>query len=151
MSRSPSVIAEPLPREPAPAFDQVEALARLHGDQAFLKTLASMYVEDAPADMAEIRTAIELQDARGIERAAHKLKGSSYPFCAAAVIEVAQAVESIGQSGQLAGAGATFQRLEIEVGQLLTALAALLWRADEQNGANPYMIAGSEGANKCTA
>jgi HPt (histidine-containing phosphotransfer) domain-containing protein len=108
-----------------PAFDQAMALSRTDGDRAFLCTLASMFVEDSASLIAEIRAAVEEQDGRRLERAAHKLKGSAHPLCATAVTEVAQSLESIGQSGQLTGAAAECRRFEAEMQRLLTALAAL--------------------------
>ena len=134
-----------------PAFDETTALSRLDDDHAFLNQLAVIFVEESPGLIAEIRTAIEQQDGRRLHRAAHKLKGSSFPFCAAAVTDVLQSLESIGESGQMAAATAEQPRFETEIARLITALNAFALLPDRQNSPNPNIISGPEPANPCTA
>ncbi len=132
-----------------PAFNEAQALARFGGDRVFLCSLALIFMEEAQSMIADIRAAVELQDGRRLERAAHKLKGSAYPLCATAVTESAQALESIGASGNLADATADFLRFETEILRLLRALSALHCRAEAQGSLNADVP--SAGAIECKA
>jgi len=134
----------------APAFDQAAALLRMGGDRAFLCTLASMFVEESSSHIAAIRSAVAEQDGERLSRAAHKIKGSAHPFCAAGVANAAQTLESIGESRDLATAPDEFRRFETELDRLIAALSALLC-ADGQTGPIPSTIAGPEGTIPCTA
>jgi HPt (histidine-containing phosphotransfer) domain-containing protein len=137
--------------ETEPAFDQAAALSIMDGDQAFLRQLSAIFVEDSPSLVAEIRAAIEQQDARRLESAAHKLKGSSYPFCAATVTELAQTLESLGAAGQMMAAKVELPRFETAINRLLTALNALAIPADGMHSQIPNVDSGPERATPCTA
>ena len=143
-----SIASDLHPTDAEPAFDQAAALAGVDGDQAFLCTLASIYVEDAPPLIAEIRAAIEQHDGGRLTRAAHRLKGGTYPFCARAVTDAAQTLESIGESGQMATALSELGRFEEAISRLLTALVALPLRTDGQTAPPP--VARPEGTIPCT-
>jgi len=139
------------PAQIEPAFDQAAALSRMSGDRAFLCTLALMFVEGSPSLMAEIRAAVEQQDGARLARAAHKLKGAAYPLCATAVTDAAQILESIGESGRLAAAMDEYLEFQAEIGRLLTALGALLRRADDQRNLNFSTVSAPERTIPCTA
>jgi HPt (histidine-containing phosphotransfer) domain-containing protein len=134
-----------------PAFDQAAALSVMDGDQAFLRQLSAIFVEDTPSLVTEIRAAIEQQDARRLESAAHKLKGSSYPFCAETVTDLAQTLESLGAAGQMAAAKVELPRFETAISRLLTALNALTIPADGLQSQIPNVDSGPERATSCTA
>lgn len=138
------------PAHPEPAFDRAAALSRVNGDQAFLGTLAAIFVEESPSQLEDVRIAIELHDSVRLSRAAHKLKGSAFPFGAAALCKSAQTLESIGESGQPAGATDEYRRCETECGRLVTDLAAMLSRVEVRQLHIPSTIAGAEGTIPCT-
>ncbi len=133
------------------AFELRGALAALGGDQAFLNTLASIFLEDAPELIAEIGMAIEQQDGHRLERCAHKLKGSASPFIAPAVSDAAQTLESIGKSGQLAAASEEYFRLEKAIRPLLTALSALVPPPEVMQNSHFNIAVGTEDTTPCTA
>jgi two-component system sensor histidine kinase/response regulator len=146
------VIAAHLPpANPEFTFDYAAALSRVNGDQAFLCTLATMFVEDSPSQLEEVRVAVELHDGVRLSRAAHKLKGSAFPFGAAKLCKSAQTLESIGESGQPADAMDEYRRCETECGRLLRDLAAMLSGVDAQRDQSPSSVAGPEGTVPCTA
>ncbi len=134
-----------------PVFDQVAALARMGGDRAFLCTLASMLIEGAPALMAEMRAALEEQDSCRLSRAAHKLKGSVYPFCAAALTNAVRTLESIDDSRNLAASASEYRAVEVEMARLLTALAELRLQADIQASPNGSIAVEPKESTLCTA
>ena len=139
------------PVQASPIFELTEALAALGGDQAFLKILALMFLEDAPVLIADIGVAIELQDGHQLERSAHKLKGSASPFLASDVTDASQNLESIGESGQLAAAKQEYLRLEKAVAPLLTALSALAPPSDVLQSLHLNIAVGTKDNTPCTA
>jgi signal transduction histidine kinase/CheY-like chemotaxis protein len=114
----------PLPPQPEEleVFDLPGALKRADGDLAFLGELAAMLEEDAPRLVAEIRTAVDAQDATKLETSAHRLKGSLAPFVATSAIKTAQALETMGHTHELSGASEEFGLLDVKIQQLLADL-----------------------------
>jgi len=94
------------PAEAAPAaadaVDRGALLAAVGGDQALLAELVALFVAHTPTLLAEIDAAIAGQDARGLHRSAHTLKGSLLTFAARAAAETARALELMGATGDLA-------------------------------------------------
>ena len=103
-------------------FNLTAALHRVDGDLAFLAELAAMLCEDAPGQVAEIRGAVEGNDAGRLQRAAHRLKGSLVPFVAPLAIRVAQSLETMGQDLDLTNAPDACHHLDVEIQRLLTEL-----------------------------
>ncbi|MBN2580364.1 MAG: response regulator [Pirellulales bacterium] len=125
------VMASVLPAgTPEPVFDYSAALSRADDDVDFLRELAAMFVEDAPPLLAEIRRMIETRDAAGLEKTAHRLKGSLTPFTAPTAYETAQTLETIGRAGDLAQAEELGRQLEWETERLLVSLSAMLSKTD---------------------
>ncbi|HYT92116.1 MAG TPA: response regulator [Gemmataceae bacterium] len=123
---TPPPPAEPAMVTTAPAaFDRAAALARLDGDEAFLKELAGIFVQDCPRLLAEMEAALARSDAEALQRAAHTLKGSSYHFEAAATAAAAKQLETIGRSGDLTSAPDAYLALARAAGRLVRELEAL--------------------------
>jgi CheY-like chemotaxis protein len=137
------------PSLPGRTFDHAAALSRVAGDQAFLSTLATMFLEDSPSQLDDVRVAMELHDGVRLSRAAHKLKGSAFPFGAAALCKSAQALESFGESSQWTGTADEYLRCETECKRLVADLAEMLSAFDAQR--NPDSVAGAEGTVPCIA
>ncbi|MGC2422721.1 MAG: response regulator [Candidatus Acidiferrales bacterium] len=102
------------------------ALERVEGDRELLDELIRLFVEECPKNMAEIRSACEVRDARLLERIAHTMKGSSASLCADEVSEAACALEKQAHAGDFAAACEKIKALEIKVQQLLPEFEALL-------------------------
>ena len=75
-------------------FDEAAALAALGGDLALLRELASMFVEDAPLLVADIRLALDTEQASEVRRAVHSLKGLVSTFYAAEARDLAERFEN---------------------------------------------------------
>ncbi len=116
----------PAEHEAGPVFNHAAALERAGGDESFLAELVGLFLKDCPRLLGEIRAALERQDAVGLKRAAHTLKGSAGNFEARAVCEAARALEEVGKSGGLNTAPAIFARLEHEAQRLAEALDDLV-------------------------
>lgn len=84
-----------------------------------------MFCVECPKMLKDLRDALRRSDARSLEQAAHKLKGSLGTFCAHAAYEAAQKLEEIGQSGNLGAAEETSHLLEAELTRLMPLLEEL--------------------------
>jgi two-component system sensor histidine kinase/response regulator len=110
---------------PEPAFDPTEVLARVEGDRQLLAELVSIFMAESPTRLAEIRRCLSAGDVKGLEHAAHTLRGSLGSLGARAAAKAALALEIKGRDGALDGAAAELAELEREMGRLETDLARL--------------------------
>lgn len=107
-------------------FSLDEALARVDHDRDIFQTMAELFVEQAPKDLAETQAALAAQDAAALARSAHRLKGAILHFCAPAAVEATQTLEELGKAGNLTSAVEVCAKLEMEVLRLLAALRHVL-------------------------
>jgi signal transduction histidine kinase/DNA-binding response OmpR family regulator len=87
---------------PATSFDLADLERSMDGDQALVREVVKVFLEDCPLQMAAIKAAVETRDARKMRTAAHTLKGGAGYLRATAVVEVARQLEAIGREGDLA-------------------------------------------------
>jgi HPt (histidine-containing phosphotransfer) domain-containing protein len=111
---SPVPEKERLARKP-PALDRAAVLARLDGDEELLAELAGLFIQESPKLLAAIQQAIERADPKGLERAAHALKGSVGNFAVPTAVKAAQTLETMGREGDLAAADAAYAVLQQEI------------------------------------
>lgn len=107
------------------ALDRAAILERVGGDVEFFRELAGLFVEDCPRLLTEIHAAIVAGDARGLEHAAHALKGSVANFGAEPAREAALRLELLGRSGDLTPARDACAALDHEIARFTDALSAL--------------------------
>lgn len=107
-------------------FDRSAALERVGGDETLLKEIAALFLSDYPQIVDEIYRALEVQDARQLERAAHNLKGAAANFGAVPVVAAALELEQAGRRAQLGAAAQAVRRLEEQLQTLHAALAGLI-------------------------
>jgi two-component system, sensor histidine kinase and response regulator len=110
---------------PSAVLDRDVILERVGGDVEFLQELAGLFAEDCPKLLTEIRSAIASGDARGLEHAAHTLKGSVSNFAAEPAREAAYRLEMLGRNGNLMPAPEACFALEYEIERFTDALNAL--------------------------
>jgi CheY-like chemotaxis protein len=106
-------------------FDREAALARVEGDVELLEEIVELFLDEAPGLLTSIRESAGRRDGEGLERDAHKLKGSVGNLGAKRAYDAARELESIGREGDLAEAKSACDRLEEEIGRLERALAPL--------------------------
>ncbi|MGH9383699.1 MAG: response regulator, partial [Vicinamibacterales bacterium] len=109
--------SEPEPA-PEPAFDPADVLARVEGDRTLLAELVAIFLAESPTRLAEIRRCLTEGDAKGLEHAAHTLRGSLGSLGAREAAQAALALEIKGRAVALAGADAELAELEHEMGRL---------------------------------
>jgi PAS domain S-box-containing protein len=106
------------------SIDLAEVLERLEGDRKLFDEMAQLFREDCPRITEDIRHAIDIQDARALERHAHNLKGSSANLGAASVAQAAGALEECARSGNLERGNDLFKSIERELELLHSELEA---------------------------
>ena len=89
-----------------------EALDLADGDQELFLTLAYLFMQESPKEVASARAALVRQDCHGLAAAAHKLKGSVLPMCAPRLFERAQLLEMLGRQGDCAEAASVCADVE---------------------------------------
>jgi PAS domain S-box-containing protein len=119
------VAATPTPRQQEP-IDIASALARVEGDVELLQEMVALFLEELPDLLTNLREAVTAGDAKAIERAAHKLKGSVGNFAAQPAFEAALRLEKIGRAGDLTEAEPAYQALLQDIEPLRSAFAGLV-------------------------
>jgi HPt (histidine-containing phosphotransfer) domain-containing protein len=108
--------------ETHPIFNLSPALEQLDGDRELLCEIAGVFIEDYQSMLTLIKMAIDDRDQEGLQRAAHALKGVIVNFCCTRAAEHSQALEEMGNTGEMSAAVETFSKLEAEIDHLIAAL-----------------------------
>jgi len=104
-----------------------EALLEGFGGRAdLLKHVAEVFLEDGPATLARLKTAIQAGNATEVAAVAHSLKGSVGLFSQGQAFEGARRLEQVGKSGDLSQAEAVRAEVEESIARLTTELRTLL-------------------------
>jgi HPt (histidine-containing phosphotransfer) domain-containing protein len=109
----------------AQLLDRTAALDRIGGDEELLREIAGLFLSEYPSLIAEIRVAVQIGDARALERSAHSLKGSVANFEACAAVDAAFRLESMGRNGNLDQTASALAALEAAFEALHPALIDL--------------------------
>jgi CheY-like chemotaxis protein len=117
--------AQPASSKGGKVIDRRAILDRVGGDTELLTEIASLFLEDCPKLLSEIRQAFQQGDLEHLEKAAHALKGSVSNFGADAAVEAALRVESMGRSRDLTEAPQAIVRLEREIARVTEELIEL--------------------------
>jgi signal transduction histidine kinase/CheY-like chemotaxis protein len=105
--------------------DKSELLSRMGGDWQLVQELIDIFLAGSGLLLQQVSDAVTSQDADGVDRAAHKLKGTISIFGSHAATETAQALETMGHDRDLHDAGEAFAQLKEQIAALETALAEL--------------------------
>ena len=112
-------------RQESEPIDTAAALDRAGGDAELLQQIAELFLKELPGLLTSLRESVAVGDAIGIERAAHKLKGSVGNFSAQPAFDAALKLETVGNEGNLAQAQTAYQELEKELQRLEPVMARL--------------------------
>ena len=98
--------------------ETLERLAQSFGEGeegwTFVRELIDAFLEDAPMQLAALRSALEQADAEAARRAAHTLKSNAATFGASSLAEVCRELEVAAVRGELDGAGGLLEQAELE-------------------------------------
>lgn len=106
------------------AFDRVELLARLEGDEGLMLEIMAVFLEDTPNQLWKLQKACEAGNVTAIAEHAHTLKGVAANMGAATVMDMAYRVEQLGRAGDAAAAADILPELD-------TAMALLVAKVRE--------------------
>ncbi len=109
-------------RELAEPLDLAALQSRVEGDRELLHDIVDLFLAESPCMMEEIKLSLERRDARALEKAAHKLKGSVGNFGTKGVFEIALKMEKQALAGDLTAAEVSHQDLVREMARLKSAL-----------------------------
>jgi len=102
-----------------------QGLTELVGDD-FIGELVETFFEEAPGLLAELKQALDGNDADTFRRAAHSLKSNGKSFGAARLAILAGELEAMGRDGRLEEARPKVAQLESAYEETSQALKALL-------------------------
>ncbi|MHA7846014.1 response regulator [Serratia sp. D1N4] len=108
----------------APIFDYPQALAQLSDDKTLFNELVTIFIEELPALLASLHTAVEKRDFDAIRRSAHQLKGECLHFACTTLENRLIQIEQAAMAGNLPDIMAQNDGLEALCKQLQAALAA---------------------------
>ncbi|MBK8478869.1 MAG: Hpt domain-containing protein [Opitutaceae bacterium] len=91
-------------------------------DDSFVAEIVQMFREDTPPQFAELSDCVAQADPVRLGKVAHSMKGSAGNFGAKHFRHLAEAIEAIAKSGNLAQAPAAIAALQAEFERVLTAL-----------------------------
>jgi len=100
------------------------ALSRVGGDEELFQEIASIYLEEYPALVAEIERAVRSGDASGLTNSAHTLKGSAGAVGGEVAAHYALQLETMGRQSRLDGAAEALEALRQALDSLKAELAA---------------------------
>ena len=109
---------EPTVSSPEPAtslgvlWDEAELRERYGDDDLLIREILSVFMQDLPERLAELRQAFEAKDAVNAERLTHMIKGSSATIGSPALTAVAREMEELVIQHQMDRAFAMIPQLE---------------------------------------
>ena len=107
----------------APAvFDRAGFLNRMMGDRDLVRAVVDGFLGDVPSRLAALEASFAGNDATGLTREAHSIKGAAANMGAEALRQAAAKVEQAGRCGDLEAA----RRLLPEVAQCFAAVRELV-------------------------
>jgi CheY-like chemotaxis protein len=109
-----------------PVFDRRQLLAAVDGDFGLLDLMVTVFREDWPRRMEELRAAIRARRGADLAAAAHALKGSIGTLRASNAFETARRLEFLGKQGDFAAAQETLPALEEKLHRLESRLSAFI-------------------------
>jgi PAS domain S-box-containing protein len=117
--------APKVPKPESPKEDcvcTVELLERIDGDRSFLAELTELFRTDYPVQIREGWKAVGSNDAPGMERVAHALKGALRNLAAPRASRLAQELEDMGKTGITSDAGCKLAELDKELSRVIESL-----------------------------
>jgi two-component system, sensor histidine kinase and response regulator len=107
-------------------WDRPAALARVDGDDVFLRELAALFLEQCPLLLADLETAIQKRDAIAIAKSAHTIKGNAASLGATAAYDQARRLEEKAEACELESMDQFSTELKRRLGLFLEILKRFL-------------------------
>jgi len=111
--------------DPTLGIDAAKLAHQFGGDEALMREIARMFLEDGDEIMAEIGNAVAAADASAVEQAAHKLKSTLGMLAADSAAATACRLEYLGRRNDLSEVHDLLGELDRQVDQVRRELTAL--------------------------
>jgi two-component system, sensor histidine kinase and response regulator len=108
------------------SWDPLNALERVDGDEALLRELIQIFLEESPKQVEKLTRAVEAGDIATIERTAHSLKGELKYLGLAQAAEQAWEFERVGRGGDLRVAATLLHPFKSEIRTVTAAMRRVL-------------------------
>jgi CheY-like chemotaxis protein/HPt (histidine-containing phosphotransfer) domain-containing protein len=112
--------------KPYQVFDRRTALARVGDDEEVLAEIISLFLQDVPSQMDDIRSAIREGDPKRLETAAHSLKGAASCLGGESTAAAVMRLEALGKKGDLSGSIERLAELERELKRFIDEISGLV-------------------------
>jgi two-component system sensor histidine kinase/response regulator len=106
-------------------IDQSDLLLRVDDDREFLTELVTLFREESPIQMDQIKSALLMQDTVKVRCGAHSLRGALANLSALSAAALAAEIERAAEIGNLHKVGVVFNSLESELARAIDALSAI--------------------------
>jgi HPt (histidine-containing phosphotransfer) domain-containing protein len=108
------------------AFAVEAALQRARGKRTLLRQLVQLLLQDLPGTLAELASALSANDARQVERTAHRLRGAAFTVCAEPLAAAAGDLELAARNADAARMQEGAGELQARAAELVTELEAFM-------------------------
>jgi HPt (histidine-containing phosphotransfer) domain-containing protein len=122
-SKTPPAVETPTPAEPPPVFDWGYSLVQMDGDEELLKMMITMFCEDFPEKLMQLREAAQKRDPELLTRIAHGIKGNSATIAANTLSQAALSIETAGKEEDYSRAESMIEGLRVEYDRFCKVLA----------------------------
>jgi HPt (histidine-containing phosphotransfer) domain-containing protein len=99
-------------------IDMKSALERAMGDLTFLEMMLQQFMDQMPAHLEALKSALENADGEALQEQAHALRGSAASLSAVDLASAALYLEEMGRKGELEKGEETLDLLQKEVQRL---------------------------------
>jgi two-component system sensor histidine kinase/response regulator len=103
-------------------FDEDALRQRLSGDDELMADVIGLFLEDLPARLADIKSAVDGRNAAALHAAAHALKGSAASLSASGLFQAAGVLERIGAESRMDAAEGAWRQLSVEASNIIDVL-----------------------------
>jgi two-component system, sensor histidine kinase and response regulator len=107
-------------------WNPAETLERVSGNEALVRQLVQIFVEESPKQMENLRNAIDAGDSETVEMTAHRLRGELSYFGLPNTARKAHELERFGRDRDLRNAVQLFSVFDAELAAALKAMARML-------------------------
>ncbi len=104
--------------EALPVFNRAALMERVFDDPDFFRELIEAFLGDLPNQIAQLKSFLAAEDARGAEKQAHKIKGAAAAISGEAFCSIASAMEQAARAGSLQSVQATLGELDLQFARL---------------------------------
>jgi len=114
------------PEKELGVFDFKAMLERLMDDEALAKIILKGFLSDIPLQIQALKGFLEAEDAKGVERQAHTIKGATSNVEGYSLRDVAFKMEKAGKAGDLNAVKGLMDELEAQFSRLKEAIETII-------------------------